>query len=122
MIYMRGKGFYIATLFLVLLIAFCVRGTAFSRGNEERQQQKCDYAAMEEEYLKEARVLLGSEGLKDCGINLRWVSYGDGRREYTVSLHHSRLERLSEADRNLLREKLSEADFHSDTCRFSYVL
>ena len=119
---MRGKGFYIATLALILLIVFCVRGTVFSRENDERQQRNRYYAALEEEYLEETRALLHEAGLTDCGVNLRWVSCGDGSREYTVSLHHDRLARMPEADREALRERLSEADFHGDMCHFTYVL
>ncbi len=118
----REKRFYIATALLILIISLCVRGTVFSGKNDERQRRNLCYAAMEEEYLEEARSLLRGAGLADCGVDLRWVSYGDGSREYTVSLHHSRLEHMSEADKETLKRKLSEADFHGDACRFSYVL
>lgn len=118
----RERRFYIVTVLLILIIGLCVRGTVFSRENDEREQRNLCYAALEEEYLEEARSLLRGEGLADCGVDLRWVSYGDGSREYTVSLHHSRLEYMSEADKETLKRKLSEADFHGDACSFSYVL
>ena len=118
----RERRFYIATALLILIISLCVGGTVLSGKNDEREQRNLRYAAMEEEYLEEARSLLRGEGLADCGVDLRWVSYGDGSRDYTVSLHHSRLARMSEADKETLKRKLSEADFHGDACHFSYVL
>ncbi len=118
----RNRRFYIATLLLILLIGFCVRGTVFSREDHEREQRNRYYAELEEGYLEEARELLKEAGLPDCGVNMRWVSYGDGSREYTVSLHHSRLERMSAEDKARLRQSLSCADFHGEACRFSYEL
>lgn len=122
MTYIRGKAFGILTVLLVLIIVFCVRGTVMSREGGECAQRNRFYAALEEQYLEEARRLLEDEGFKNCGVDLRWVSYEDGRREYTMFLHHRRLERMSEEDKAALAGRLSEADFHGEMCTFTYEL
>ena len=118
----RKKGFYITTLALILLIGFCVKGTVFSREDSERERRNRYYAEQEQEYLAKTRELLDEEGFHNCGVNIRWVSYGNGAREYTVSLHHGRLRRLSAAEKTVLERKISAADFRDDHCSFHYEL
>ena len=118
----RKKGFYITTLALILLIGFCVKGTVFSREDSERERRNRYYAEQEQEYLAKTRELLDEEGFRNCGVNIRWVSYGNGAREYTVSLHHGRLQHLSAAEKTVLERKISAADFRDDHCSFHYDL
>ena len=119
----RKRGFYITTLALILLIGFCVKGTVFSREDSERERRNRYYAEQEQEYLaKKLRDMLDSQGLKNCGVNIRWVADGAESREYTVSLHHGRLRRLSAAEKTVLERKISAADFRDDHCSFHYEL
>lgn len=117
---MMKKWFGILTVLLVLVIIFCIKGTVMSMENPERVKQNHCYAAWEEEYLESARDLLNREGYTDCGINLTWVAYEDGSREYTVLIHHRKLERLSEEQKGGLRTLLSRGEFQDKTCSFRY--
>ncbi|MDE6387655.1 MAG: hypothetical protein K2L82_07625 [Lachnospiraceae bacterium] len=119
---MMKKGFGILTVLLVLIIIFCVKGTVMSMENHERAKQNHYYAALEEDYLESARDLLNGEGYTDCGINLMRVTYEDGSREYTVLIHHRRLERLSEEEKGELRSLLSREEFQDEGCSFRYDL
>ena len=45
------------------------------------------------------------------------VFFEDGRREYTVKLHHQRMARLSQEEKNILLEELSKVTFADSECR-----
>lgn len=119
---MTGRAFYILTVLFVLVIIFCVKGTVQSRENDERERQNRHYAVLEQEYLERAQDLLEREGYGSCGINMRRVTYGEGRREYTVMLHHRKLKRISDSERLELKDMLSKMEFQDDACRFIYEL
>lgn len=122
MIHIRRKGFCILTVLLILATVFCIKGTVMSRESDNCDRQNRYYAALEQEYLDQARLLLKEEGFRDCGVNIRWVAEGDGKREYTVLLHHRKLDRMSEEERESLTDKLSDAEFEDGLCCFYYII
>lgn len=119
---MMKKRFGILTILLVLIIIFCVKGTVMSKENNERAKQNYYYAALEQDYLERTRQILHGEGYESCGINLTRVTYEDGKREYTVLLHHRRLECLSDEEKLELKNMLSQIEFHNEECSFYYEL
>ena len=122
MIQMSGKKFGVVTAVLVMIIVFCVKGTVMSREDNRRVERNHIYAAFEREYLEKTYRLLEEEGFQNCGVNLRWVDDGEGSREYTILLHHRRLERMSDEEQAALTYRLSEAEFQNTECSFSYVI
>ncbi|MCH5263815.1 MAG: hypothetical protein J1F42_12970 [Lachnospiraceae bacterium] len=119
---MRGKGFGILTVILILIIVFCVKATVMSRENTAGSKNNKYYAALEEEYLNRTRQLLEEEGLRNCGVDLRWVADVDGTREYTMILHHRKLDRMSAQEMAELTDRLTAAEFQDDVCSFIYVI
>lgn len=122
MLHMNNKVFGALTVLLVLIILFCVKGTVMSRNHGGHERQNKYYAVLEREYLEKTRQLLNEEGFSNCGINLRWVADNEGRREYTIILHHRRLERMSDREQADLTDRLSEEEFQDDACSFCYVI
>ena len=122
MVHMREKGFGIMTVILIAVIFFLIRGTVMSMSDTDYMRNNHDYAVLEQEYLQKARQLLEEEGLKNCGINLRWVDDGIGNREYTILLHHRRLNCMSEEEIENLTDRLSKTEFRDDVCSFYYVV
>lgn len=119
---MMKKGFGIVTILLVFVIVFCVKGTVMSKENHERVKQNHYYAVLEEEYVKRAEELLDKEGYMDCGINFTRVTYESGRREYTVLIHHRKIENLPKAEKARLWSLLSQVEFQDEACSFRYEL
>lgn len=119
---MRRKGFGILTVILVLIIVFCVKATVMSRENAAGSKNNNYYAALEEEYLLRTRQLLEEEGLRNCGVNLRWVADTNGTREYTMLLHHRKLDRMSEQEKAELTDRLTKTEFREELCSFCYVI
>lgn len=119
---MRQGGFRALTVALILLIIVCMKGTVMSRENGGRVRRNQRYAALERAYLDRAERLLEEEGFPDCGVNMTWVAYEDGRREYTVLLYHRRFGRMSGEDKSALADRLSTMEFEDGACSFAYEL
>lgn len=122
MLHMNNKIFGVLTVLLVLIILFCVKGTVMSRDSGRHDRQNKYYAVLEQEYLDEVHRLLQEEGFPNCGINLRWVADEKGSREYTVIIHHRRLERMSGQEQSDLTDRLTGAEFQDAACSFRYVI
>ncbi|MBD5485495.1 MAG: hypothetical protein HDR18_08270 [Lachnospiraceae bacterium] len=119
---MIRRGYAIVTFLLVLIIILGVKGTVMSKENGERAGQNRYYDALEEEYRERTQILLEEEGYHNCGINLTWVAYEDGSREYTLLLHHRKLNRLTDEEKADLKNILSETEFQEEACSFRYDL
>lgn len=122
MMRMRGKLFGVVTVLLVFIIVFCVKGTVTSKESDERGKKNRYYAVLEQEYLDRARQLLEEQGLRGCGVNIRWVANVDGSREYTILLHHRKLNRMKEEEKLVLTDMLVEMEFQDEACSFLYEL
>ena len=122
MMHMKGKTFGALTVVLVLIIVFCVKGTVASRESAVCGKKNHYYAVLEQEYLDRTKQVLEEQGLRDCGVNLRWVADGDGSREYTMLLHHRKLNRMTEEQKSVLTDMLIEVEFQDEACSFYYVI
>lgn len=122
MMCMRGILFGAATVLLVLTLGLCVKGTVTSEESDERGKRNHYYAVLEKEYRDRTRQLLEEQGLRDCGINIRWVADADGSREYTILLCHRRLNRMTEEEKSALACMLAEVEFQDEACSFIYEL
>lgn len=119
---LRRKSFWIFTVLFIILMIFCVKGTAMSMGNRERARENCYYADLEHEYVEKTHSLLEKKGYDNCGVNMTRVTYEDGSREYTILLHHRKLDRLTKEEKVTLMNLLSEAEFRDEICSFRYDL
>lgn len=122
MMRMRRKLFGVVTVLLVLIIVICVKGTVTSKESEERGKKNYHYAVLEQEYLDRTRHLLEEQGLRDCGVNIRWVADVDGSRKYTILLHHRKLNRMTEEEKSVLTDMLTEMEFQDKACSFYYII
>lgn len=116
------RGFGVITVLLVIVIVFCVKGTVFSKENNERAKANRYYAVLEDEYLKETRQLLEEHGYQNCGVTMTRITEADGSREYTVLLHHRKLQKLSAEEKSAVISSLSDMEFNNEICKFFYEL
>lgn len=119
---MSGRKFGILTVLLILTILFCVKGTAMSMGNGHRAEENFHYLVLEEKYVRNAKEFLNGQGLDNCGVMMTRVTNEDGSREYTVRVHHRRLEGMSMDDKMILKDRLSQEEFDKAVCIFQYDL
>ncbi len=98
----------IATLWLVIILALCCKG--FAGGREKVRQQELDnyFCRLEKEIVKETRTLLNGEGFTNSGVTLTRLTENNGEIEYTLTIHHSEIQKLDAAERADLIEKLDD--------------
>ena len=114
---MRAYRFYLFTIAFVIL-AFTMMTLSVNATERRRLQYKdAYYEEMEDCYVEELREALAKEGYRNAGITMTKVFFEDGQREYTVKLHHKRMEKLDGQERQELLAELSEIGFADNTCR-----
>lgn len=111
-------GFWAVTIILVIVTAFCCVGTVMSRTDLCERELESYYREREQRLVKEAREYLGQQGYENSGVMLTRVVDADGGREYTLSVHHSRIVGLSEAEREQLADELQKITFTDQECVF----
>lgn len=99
------------TVFLILIIAFCISGTVISQNKHGSRAEARYFNAIEQEYTKAVRKLLAEKGCENSGITMTRVTDTDGSREYTVTIHHRRLSRLSEEEKQELLSECKDLEF-----------
>lgn len=107
-------SFAITTLTLVLVTMFCTAGTVIGQGKDDVSVDEKYYREMERDYVKQVRSYLNDNGYENSGVALTKVLEADGSREYTLSVHHKRIERLEWAEQESLRETLKSFATVSD--------
>lgn len=117
----KKKFLYAAAVILsVLVIFFCAKETVMSRNKLGNKDGKQYFAAMEKAYYADMAELLGEKGYPNSGITIRWVSEEEGRRDYTVMIHHRNIGRLDEEGKEELLRELAGTEFRDDGCTFRY--
>ena len=66
------------------------------------------YKEMEQECLQEVKLILLEKGCKDAGVTLTYVTMEDGSREYTVCVHHAKLDVMESEEYGLLQARIKE--------------
>ena len=61
-------------------------------------------------------------GYENSGVNLTMVADGEGNRSYQVKLHHKRINRLSEEEKEALFATVEELAFQVMGCEFEVSL
>lgn len=110
--------FIIMTILLVMLTLFCTTETVMSQSSGGRLKEY--YAGMEKQYLSDIKEALCEKGYADSGVTIRWVSDGEGLRNYTVMIHHRKLNALDNNKKEELINELSAAEFSDERCSFNY--
>lgn len=115
-----ATGFGVLTLCLVLVSAFCITGTVMSQNDLNSQELESYYRGLERELVRETREYLGQEGFQNSGVTITRVIDTDGIREYTVTVHHGKINEMSEDARESLKEELAKLTFMAENCIFCH--
>lgn len=113
---MRAYRFYMITIGLFIL-SFMMMTMSVNATQNKRLQHKADYyEEIEDCYIKELREELADRGYRNAGITMTKVFYENGSREYTVKLHHKRMERLTKQEQADLLADLETVSFTDREC------
>ena len=100
------KRFGTVTVLLVLIITFFTTGTVMGMEKGNVKVDEKYYRQLEQEYVRQVRTYLSDAGYDNSGVALTKVLYEDGSREYTLNIHHRRIERLTYTEQERLKEEL----------------
>ena len=114
---MKAYRFYIMAGLLVLFIFSMMTITVNATDDKRLQHVDSYYEEIEDDYIKLLRDELTNKGYRNAGITMTKIFYENGEREYTVKLHHKRMDNLSKTEREELLEHLSEVAFADSGCR-----
>ena len=118
------KKFTAITLFTILLVfiaAFCISGTVHSRNKDRSIMEEQYYYAARQEYIQAVRDFLEEKGYGNSGVTMNYVISEDGALEYTVTIHHRKIDKLDEEGKNLLAKECKALAFSSDPFCLSIV-
>lgn len=108
-------------LLLAMITAFGVSGTVYSRNKESRDVPQQYYCTARQEYMKEIRDYLEKKGYADSGITMNYVTDENGSIEYTVTIHHRKIDKLDEEEKTHLAEECKELKACAQPGFFSIV-
>lgn len=89
--------FYMTTAMLILIIGMCVGGTVKSGGRNETQ--RIENRVQEQQLLTQMRQYLNENGYRNSGVTLTYVTDEDGSCDYTFTIHHKKIDAMSEEER-----------------------
>lgn len=111
-------AFYVVTVVLILIIVLCVGGTARSESRDEAQ--RVENRVQEQQLLTVVRQYLKNNGYTNSGVTLTYVTDADGDPEYTFTIHHKRINDMSEEEREAFSAELMQACNASGSYSISY--
>ena len=112
--------FVAATILLVTVAAISFAGPAMARTNFGSAGPEGYYREKEQQLVRDTRQELERQGFFNSGVMLTRVVEGDGRRTYTVTIHHGEINRMEEAEREVLARELAAFAFEDDGSSFQY--
>lgn len=109
MTYLKRTAFYAATaILLAIAAAFLVSTTVISQSNiSDKVLMEYEHEQMKQ-YTKELRTYLADLGYINSGITLTRTTYPNGTNTYTAQIHHSRIEKMNETERETLKLQLTQ--------------
>lgn len=116
----EAVGFWVLTLCLVLVSAFFISGTVLSGSNKDEQQLELYYRQQEQQLIRDTRNYLNQSGFQNSGVTLTRVVEESGTREYTITVHHDKIDRMDETERSALKTELATLVFMEENCSFSH--
>lgn len=114
---MKRYGFYILTVTLVVFIFSMMTMSVNAAKQKKLQHQNAYYEEMEDSYMAALRSELTAKGYRNAGITMTKIFYENGQREYTVKIHHKRMEKLSAEEQEELLAELEGISFADKECR-----
>ena len=114
--------FLMITAALVLIIVLCIGGTVKSVSSSEVQH--IENNVYKQQLLTQMRQYLNENGCRNSGVTLTYVTDGSGRCDYTFTIHHKKINEMSEEEREILSTELSQVCVVSgeDTIFCEYLL
>lgn len=105
---MNKKSYIFIMIFTAVILSLCIGSKA--EGSSKVPGVGSEYVNQcEDEYAKEIRNTLDEMGYSNAGVSITKV-IDDGHIEYTVSIHHRRIDKMDEIQREELSDIILDRD------------
>lgn len=100
------------TVTLILLVTFFLAAGIRANGRSNRIPDITGeyYRQIENEYLADVRQILTENGFSNAGLSLTKQVNEEGGLDYTLSVHHRRIDKMDETKRAELTDMLTVND------------
>ena len=102
------KKAVLSLLTLLIIAISCIIGTLNVRATKKQAMTDASYTEFERRYRADVREYLNEAGFKNAGITLTKVIDTDGKRTYTLEVHHKSFAKLDESAKAEIISKLAE--------------
>ncbi|MBO4808549.1 MAG: hypothetical protein J5537_05855 [Lachnospiraceae bacterium] len=102
------KKTVLVLLTLLIIALSCIAGTINVRATKKQAMTEASYTEFERRYRADVREYLNNAGFKNAGITLTKVIDTDGRRTYTLEVHHKSFSKLDDEAKAEIISKLAE--------------
>lgn len=113
---MKRYHFYMITLLAVFTLFSLITMKVNGQGENTIAVERELYEELEEDYTQRLQEMLESKGYRNAGITMTKIYQEDGSREYTIQIHHKRIDRLDAGEKILLLNELAAIRFGDDQC------
>ena len=113
---MKRYRFYMLTVMLVFTLFSLVTMRVKGQGEVDFATDREMYEQLEDSYTERLKDMLENKGYRNAGITMTKIYQPDGSREYTVQIHHKRINQLSDGEKILLLNELAAISFGGENC------
>ena len=103
---------------LLALLGVGGRMTVSAREQIEREEMETYCREQEKLLVQEVREYLTGRGYRDSGVMLTRTRFEDGSLEYKLTVHHGKIDNMTEGEREELLEEISDFTFLVENGRF----
>ena len=100
-------AFYSTTAVLILIIVLCIGATVKSESRDETRRM--ENRVQEQQLMSDMRQYLNENGYRNSGVTLTYAVEEDGSCDYTFTIHHKKINGMSETEREALSAELAQA-------------
>ena len=113
---MRRYRFYMITLMVMGILFSVATMTVNGQAEHDIAMEREYYDELEDAYALEIKAMLLAKGYSNAGITMTKIYGENGSREYTVQIHHRKIDCLSQEEKVLLQNELLAIDFGDERC------
>ena len=115
----KNLKWILTTIVLILVTAFSIAGTVISKNDFKADELEQYYLQKEKQLTEDVRDFLNQKGYRNSGVTVTRVVESNGNREYTVTVHHGDIDRMTEGERTVLAGEMGNLTFEDEHCTFS---
>lgn len=104
----------------VLVASLCITQTVCSREKIARSEMEGYYQMLEKETVRQVRSYLNDNGFTNSGVTLTRVVDEEENRHYTLTVHHGKIDKMDEEERESLGKDLEQFYFAAEHCTFCH--